>query len=285
MRAFRAEDGLAFPGTWPVNAVESEVTGLAIAQIRGDGVREIVSSGRNWQVNALYGDGSVLSGWPNETTEGWYIFSKPIIGTTDTGSPDVVLAARGRFAWSWGNFGSVNPGWPKYLEEPCHFTAAYGDADNDGSAEIVFLTGAHLHMVDVGVPVDYPYFTWPMAGYGPERTSCADCQINMSAVEGEDAEVSRLQFAVPVPNPIMGEARFSFALPVCAVVELNIFDVGGRRIGTISPAEQPAGNHQIVWDGCDGSGQPVPGGQYLAALVVQGPGLKETLTRKITLIR
>lgn len=274
-----------FPGAWPVSALDSYVTGIAIAAMRGSGEPEIVVTGRSWQVNALYHDGSVLSGWPNETTTGWYIYGDPIIGTIDIGSPDVILGVRDKFAWSWSNFGNVNPGWPKWLDETCQHAAAYGDIDLDGNAEIVFLTASKLHMVDVGVPVDSPGFIWPMAGYDPERTSCANCIVDLSAADDPEPAVSRLRFSAPSPNPINNSARFSYAIPVRAVVELNIYDVGGRRVTTVQRSEQQAGDHLIAWDGLDCSGQPVASGQYLATLRVVGSGLKQTLTRKVTVLR
>jgi flagellar hook assembly protein FlgD len=91
--------------------------------------------------------------------------------------------------------------------------------------------------------------------------------------------------AAPYPNPIAGQAVFSYAVPRRSQVELAVFDVRGRRVATVTRAEVPAGEHVIEWLGRDDAGRPVASGQYVAWLRVQGPGVDERVSRKVTVLR
>jgi hypothetical protein len=101
----------------------------------------------------------------------------------------------------------------------------------------------------------------------------------------ENTGITRVSFAPPSPNPIAGRAIFSFAIPVRAQVRLEIFDVRGARVTTVFRQEVAPGEHLIGWGGCDDAGRDLAGGQYLARLRVHGPGLKNELVRKVTILR
>ncbi len=279
------DDGSEFPGSWPaVGALPSEITGVAIASCLGGSEPEIVLTAKDWTVTLLWENGDVGIGWPVEN-DGWYIHGDPIIGMVEGASPDIIIGSRGWKGWSWNNFGDVNPGWPKFVGEHIHLTPAYGDIDQDGSAEIAFLSETQLHVVDIGTAPGYDWGTWAMSRHDPERSACADCPIDYYAAVEAPTEITRVRFAAPSPNPIVHGTAFSYAIPVRAIVDLNILDVSGRRIATVHRAEQPAGPHTMTWDGCDRSGAPVPTGHYLAVLNVRGPGLEQTLARKVTILR
>jgi hypothetical protein len=278
------DDGTEFPGDWPVAAVSSEITGLAIATCLGSLEPEIVVTGRDWTVSLLWEDGEVGIGWPVQT-DGWYLWGDPIIAAVEGASPDIVIGARGWKSWSWNNFGDINPGWPKQMGEHIRLAPAYGDIDLDGSAEIVFLSESQLHVVDIGTAPGADVYTWAMAGHDHERTSCSDCPVDYYAAVDAEPTVTRINFAAPSPNPTTRETVFSYAIPVRAAVELTILDVTGRRVATVNRAEQGAGHHVIAWDGCDRAGLPVASGHYMAMLKVRGPGVNQTIARKVTVLR
>ena len=94
-----------------------------------------------------------------------------------------------------------------------------------------------------------------------------------------------VSFAPPHPNPTNGHAVFSFEVPSRAVVVLEILDIRGRRIRTVERSEMAAGNYILDWDGRDHGQQQVADGVYFAQLRVRGPGVNETVTRKVTVVR
>lgn len=277
-------DGTEFPGAWPVSLSSSLLDGAAIAQCLGTAEPEIAVTERYTETTVLWYDGAIGVGWP-VVTGGWYIYGKPIIGRVDGTSSDVVVGARGRLGWAWDNLGNLIDGWPKAVADHIYQTPAYGDLDLDGRAEIVLLSTGQLLVVDVNNTLPDATRIWAMAGHDPERSGCADCAVDLVAVEEEGSGVTRVSFAAPWPNPIAGEAAFAYAVPVRARVDLAIYDVRGRRVATVQRAEQEAGRHVIAWHGRDDRGRPVASGQYVATLRVQGPGLDETVNRKVTVLR
>ena len=86
-------------------------------------------------------------------------------------------------------------------------------------------------------------------------------------------------------RPSSGSATFRFAVPGKAVVNLEVFDVRGHRVSLVTREEVNMGQHVVSWGGLADSGAPVGSGVYFARLRVQGPGINEMLTRKITLTR
>ena len=64
------------------------------------------------------------------------------------------------------------------------------------------------------------------------------------------------------PNPTMGESRVRFDVPRPASVLFSVFDAGGRRVATLGRGTYDAGAGEILWDGRDASGRPVPAGVY-----------------------
>lgn len=277
------DDGGDFPGAWPVTVASSQLNGVAIAQCLGTWEPELAVTARSWLVSVLFDDGDVASGWPVNPAN-WYVYGMPVVGTID-GSPDVIVGARGQKAWTWNNFGQVNPGWPHVVDHNIYQTPAYGDLEGDGRADVVFLSTGQLLAYDVTTSPADASRIWGMAGHDAERSGCADCAPDLVPVVDDPAAVTRVSLAAPYPNPIAGQAVFGYAVPRRSQVELAVFDVRGRRVATVTRAEVPAGEHVIEWLGRDDAGRPVASGQYVAWLRVQGPGVDERVSRKVTVLR
>ena len=77
---------------------------------------------------------------------------------------------------------------------------------------------------------------------------------------------------VAAPNPSAGSARFEYALPSAASVEIEIYNVAGQRVRALARLDLPAGRHQLVWDGRDDSGRPAANGIYLCRMRAQAGG-------------
>ena len=72
------------------------------------------------------------------------------------------------------------------------------------------------------------------------------------------------------PNPFNPTTTIPVQLADAGDVRLAIVDVTGRRLRTLHDGPLGAGDHALVWDGRDDSGQPVGSGVYLAQLVHAG---------------
>jgi len=132
-------------------------------------------------------------------------------------------------------------------------------------------------------PVDNRTF-WSHGEYTAGGNAWSTWTSNFNPGGGTAADFPSYAFRVggAWPNPTQGEARFSFELPAAARVSLDIFDVRGRRVRSLSGGEFGEGGNQLVWDGRDERGHDLPAGVYLARYEVGGrkvPGGTVTLIR------
>ncbi len=69
------------------------------------------------------------------------------------------------------------------------------------------------------------------------------------------------------PNPFNPSTQITYGLPKAGMVEINVYNTLGQRIRRYSFDNQPAGYHQIEWDGCNDAGSPVGTGMYLYQII------------------
>ena len=74
----------------------------------------------------------------------------------------------------------------------------------------------------------------------------------------------------PAPNPFRGATGAGFSLSREADVQVEIFDVAGRRVRLLLDARLEAGDHVAGWDGEDDRGAAVPSGLYFYRLTADG---------------
>jgi hypothetical protein len=60
-----------------------------------------------------------------------------------------------------------------------------------------------------------------------------------------------------------------FRMPAPIPVELNVYDLQGRRVGQVELGLQSAGPQQVEWDGSNGSGALLPPGMYLIEIALR----------------
>ncbi|MBC8376811.1 MAG: M6 family metalloprotease domain-containing protein [FCB group bacterium] len=68
------------------------------------------------------------------------------------------------------------------------------------------------------------------------------------------------------PNPFNPSVTIQYALPTGVDVSLRVYDISGREIVSLTSGEQPAGSHQVQWNGVNKSGNPISTGVYFARL-------------------
>jgi hypothetical protein len=110
-----------------------------------------------------------------------------------------------------------------------------------------------------------------------------DAAIRLSGVIARDRDNRKLELGVrsggvaaglpartslgPVfPNPIREEATIELSLREEASVSLDVFDLTGRRVGTILDGVQPAGVRLVRWDGRGSHGAGLAPGIYILRL-------------------
>ncbi len=96
------------------------------------------------------------------------------------------------------------------------------------------------------------------------------------------ADLPRLVvFSGAVPNPFNPSTDLQFSLPADARVELDVFDVSGRKVRALLVADLSAGLHGVPWNGRDDAGRNLASGAYYARLTVDGV----TTVKSVSLVR
>lgn len=72
------------------------------------------------------------------------------------------------------------------------------------------------------------------------------------------------------PSPSGGPVRIAFALNHAAAIEVDVFDLQGRKVASLGRGVWPAGTHEVVWDGRTRNGQSAPAGMYVVRYLYPG---------------
>ncbi|MFB6285668.1 MAG: DUF4397 domain-containing protein [Candidatus Bipolaricaulia bacterium] len=82
------------------------------------------------------------------------------------------------------------------------------------------------------------------------------------------------------PNPFRSKTTLKYALPEESDVTIEVFDLLGRKVGTLTRGRQDAGTHTVRWD-VGGQGVSVASGTYIVRLRADGV----IRTMKVTRVR
>ena len=104
--------------------------------------------------------------------------------------------------------------------------------------------------------------------HNPSPTSNVAYRLPRVLAAGDGA--TPLAFSGPWPNPALQSAHFAFALPEAAHIEVDAFDITGRRVRSIASGDREAGRGDLTWDLRDGAGRRVEPGIYLVHMTTPG---------------
>ncbi len=64
------------------------------------------------------------------------------------------------------------------------------------------------------------------------------------------------------PNPFNPSTTIAYSLSEAGPVEISVYNIRGQRVKKLVSERQPAGQHNVVWNGTDSRGKPVSSGIY-----------------------
>jgi hypothetical protein len=105
--------------------------------------------------------------------------------------------------------------------------------------------------------------------------------ISSDAESDHSGELPAFDLLQNYPNPFNPSTTIQFTLPKEAVVNLDIYDILGRKVKTLIAGSLPAGDHLAVWDGTENSGAQASSGIYFYQLRAG----TLTQTRKMALLK
>jgi hypothetical protein len=103
----------------------------------------------------------------------------------------------------------------------------------------------------------------------------------LGTTAAESAAPAKISLYPARPNPFSGSTAVSLFLPRPGRVSLAVYDVKGRKVGTLASGMLSEGRHSFEWDGTAARGRPAAQGVYFLRL--EAGGL--TVTRKIVVLR
>jgi hypothetical protein len=111
---------------------------------------------------------------------------------------------------------------------------------------------------------------------------------NVSSVDPGTAGIPvRYQLNQNYPNPFNPTTAISFALPTASLVSINVYNALGQEIAPLVHQVQPAGYHEVVWDGRDRNGLSVSSGTYFYRIAAQSTSGDDSFAafRKMILLK
>jgi hypothetical protein len=92
---------------------------------------------------------------------------------------------------------------------------------------------------------------------------------------------ARLALSTPAPNPTRGATSFSVEVPAGARLDVDVFDVMGRRVRALFHGAAAGGRREMSWGATDDAGRRVGAGVYYLRAAA-GPG--GSAMRKIVIL-
>jgi hypothetical protein len=128
------------------------------------------------------------------------------------------------------------------------------------------------------IPIEHSQFNGDEAGH----TTYESCEQKGRAVwwmmarlagwEPDPSSVSELNpTETPLtihsfPNPAVSSTIISYTIPESGILELAIYDPGGRMVRSLYTGLRNAGSHSLEWNSLDDEGKNVPNGTYFCRL-------------------
>ena len=161
----------------------------------------------------------------------------------------------------------------------------------------------------LGPAVDRNFARWPLLGnyiwpnyyvfdtyeeeidylksWTAQRLAWMDSDILLSLDPSPIAAGFRLNG--PFPNPFNPSTVISYELPYDLNIEINIFNLLGRKVRSLLNETRPAGQGSTIWDGKTENGHLASGGVYLLSVQVRGPSNGSNIfyqeTKKVLLLK
>ena len=161
----------------------------------------------------------------------------------------------------------------------------------------------------LGPAVDRNFARWPLLGnyiwpnyyvfdtyeeeidylksWTTQRLAWMDSDILLSLDPSPIATGFRLNG--PFPNPFNPSTVISYELPYDLNIEINIFNLLGRKVRSLLNEIRPAGKGATIWDGKTESGHLASGGVYFISVQVRGSSNGSNIfyqeTKKVLLLK
>jgi FlgD Ig-like domain len=122
---------------------------------------------------------------------------------------------------------------------------------------------------------------WPDSRLSTDSDVYASRLVSAPTGVGDTPSIGALGAIRNHPNPFSGMTSIEFRLAVASDVAVDVIDVAGRRVRTLSIARPRAGWQSLAFDGRDDAGRPLASGVYFCRVRANGT----TVTHKMVIAR
>jgi len=148
---------------------------------------------------------------------------------------------------------------------------------------INFLTSSEdTVMADTNPPASALYYIVTAVDVHQNQSGPSnEASVGATTDAGNLPPVTALTVLQNHPNPFTERTELSVGLPSKADINVELFDVAGRRVREISLEQRAAGWQRVQFDGRDDRGRPLPSGVYFYRVHAAG----ESATHKMVIAR
>jgi len=219
----------------------------------------VVATGSDSTVHVVWRDGENGDGdifYARFDGSAWQPTEQIVTGGTEATTPSVIVDRSGTVYVAWADHRHGHP--EVYLKSNA------GDGWTD---EVRVSEGREASML-------------PTVGAGSSGEICVvwtdlrqgNAEIYFNSSGGSPTEVASrpvrfgsgtpVTLSPPYPMPFASETRFTFSVETAVNLLLEVFDVQGRRVQTLTSGFYAPGSYSTAWDGRSADGRSVAPGMY-----------------------
>ncbi|MCI0690912.1 T9SS type A sorting domain-containing protein [candidate division KSB1 bacterium] len=181
---------------------------------------------------------------------------------------------------------TVSLGWADPVDEDFQYFAIYRSTtagfDPKGTTPLATLTDVNYNDTEVTPGSQYYYRISAYDFAGNESKYSPELNVLVTSVaERGGGTPTEYALAQNYPNPFNPETTIKYQLPGASHVRLSIYTALGQEVRRLVDYSQPAAYHQVVWDGRDNAGNPLPSGVYFYRLETE----KFTAIKKMVMMK
>lgn len=265
-------DGTIVDG-WPVDLGSQIKSTPSLADFDDDGSPEIIIGTSDSELYIYDSDASIFNGFP--VTLSASIKASAVVGDiSGDGSPDIIIAngSINSLIYAFDSQGQLLENFPMPTAEAGQISAtpAIWDIDGDGDMEIVVgvqASGNNLSVIDYKVQASLTDMQWLAFGNDIYRSNNYVPLFPYTDVPDEPVSLP-FEFSLNqnFPNPFNSKTVIRFSLDKPGNVSLEVFDILGRKVKTLSDGFKQAGNYEITWNGRNSENTEVASGIYFYRL-------------------
>jgi hypothetical protein len=172
--------------------------------------------------------------------------------------------------------GTESPNFPMLLGGSMKVSAALDDIDRDGDLDIVISNFNGYFVVDIKRPAQSIEWACYLGTYN-RSGNIYQPTPNLDPIAMPHATTLNGAY----PNPFNPTTNIGFSLAEASAVSIQIFNQKGQIVRNLLAETRPAGEHSVVWNGTDDSGQSLSSGIYYFRM----QSGKYSSTRKMILMK